>query len=99
MTTRRSFIAGILGACAAPAIVKAGILMPVRKIVVPAFIGRDAQGNYHAVVHPNWPITQEGLNQLYRNLMDNMAFKDVPRPGGGIDRKWIPAREFYRSPP
>lgn len=32
---RRSFLAGILGACAAPAYVKAGVLMPVRSIIVP----------------------------------------------------------------
>lgn len=33
---RRGFLGGILAACAAPAIVKAELLMPVRKIVVPA---------------------------------------------------------------
>lgn len=32
---RRGFLGGILAACAAPAIVKAELLMPVRKIVVP----------------------------------------------------------------
>lgn len=33
----RGFLGGILAACAAPAIVKAELLMPVRKIVVPEF--------------------------------------------------------------
>jgi hypothetical protein len=32
---RRGFLAGILAACAAPAIAKAGVLMPVRKIWTP----------------------------------------------------------------
>ncbi|MGE4243704.1 twin-arginine translocation signal domain-containing protein [Ramlibacter sp.] len=35
MTTRRSFLAGILAAGVAPAAVGSGILMPVRKIVMP----------------------------------------------------------------
>lgn len=34
---RRGFLGGILAACAAPAIVKAELLMPVRKIIVPAY--------------------------------------------------------------
>ena len=35
MIGRRGFIAGILGACAAPAIVRSGVLMPVRTIWTP----------------------------------------------------------------
>lgn len=35
MTTRRGFLHGILAAGMAPAIVKAEILMPVRKIIAP----------------------------------------------------------------
>lgn len=35
LTTRRSFLGSILAAGMAPAIVKAEILMPVRKIIVP----------------------------------------------------------------
>lgn len=34
---RRGFIAGMLAACAAPAVVKAASLMPVRAIIVPPF--------------------------------------------------------------
>lgn len=34
---RRGFLGGSLAACAAPAIVKAELLMPVRKIIVPEF--------------------------------------------------------------
>lgn len=35
MTTRRGFLAGILAAAAAPAIVRAELLMPIKKIWVP----------------------------------------------------------------
>ena len=35
MTTRRTFIASILAAGAAPAIARSGVLMPVRSLIVP----------------------------------------------------------------
>jgi hypothetical protein len=35
VTTRRGFLGAMLAAAAAPAFVKAGVLMPVRKIIVP----------------------------------------------------------------
>lgn len=35
MTTRRSFIASILAAGAAPAVARSGVLMPVRSLIVP----------------------------------------------------------------
>jgi hypothetical protein len=41
MITRRSLLAAMLGACAAPAYVKAGILMPVRKVWTPQIITFD----------------------------------------------------------
>lgn len=38
---RRNFLASILAAGVAPAAVGSGILMPVRKIVVPRWVGMD----------------------------------------------------------
>lgn len=35
MTTRRGFLGAMLAACAAPAFIKAEILMPVRQIILP----------------------------------------------------------------
>ncbi len=58
--TRRGFLGGILAAAAAPAIVKAGVLMPVRSIIVPRFIymgidwaSEPDRAGYVAFVHPN----------------------------------------------
>jgi hypothetical protein len=47
MTTRRSFLGSILAAGMAPAIVKAEILMPVRKIIVPPPIYRGEIGSLY----------------------------------------------------
>lgn len=41
MTTRRGFLSAALAACAAPAYVKAGILMPVKKVWTPPLMGMD----------------------------------------------------------
>lgn len=76
MTTRRSFIGSILACAAAPAIVKAEILMPVRKIIVPAIrlepplfemeIGRwDGFRFIESKLNepPTWYTGQAGLSQ------------------------------------
>jgi hypothetical protein len=41
MMNRRSLLGAMLAACAAPAYVKAGILMPVRKVWTPFTLGMD----------------------------------------------------------
>ena len=37
MIDRRSFLRGMVGAIAAPAVIKSGILMPVKEIIMPEF--------------------------------------------------------------
>lgn len=53
MTTRRSLLGAMLAACAAPAYVKAGILMPVRQIVVPDPFGQRG--------YVSWPWYQDRI--------------------------------------
>lgn len=48
MTTRRGFLSAALAAFAAPAYVKAGILMPVKKVWAPTWIGVDHGTDYGA---------------------------------------------------
>lgn len=86
MTTRRTFLGSILAASMAPAIVKAEILMPVRKIIVPDFEDafylaildaiRYGTGMHTTAYTGHRGLTQadqRALNREFRRLMDNMA--------------------------
>jgi hypothetical protein len=100
MTTRRTFLTGLAGIFAsgmAPGFAGAGVLMPVRKIVVPDPFGEYGWTRatfYSGLMHDDLMA----LNRERVRLMGNVAFIDTPRPGGGVDRKWIPAFEFYKAP-
>jgi hypothetical protein len=97
---RRGFLgglAGILAAGVAPAAVGSQILMPVRRIAVPesglvAFTRWQDQMSMALLADQQRVVTA-----YYRALMDGVACIDTPRIGGGIDRKWISARELYRA--
>lgn len=83
---RRSFLAAMLAACAAPAYVKAGVLMPVRKIIVPRVFPMEI-GRYDGFRFIESPMLQTWGDNLHdgddyrewqrvrnvfaRNLMDN----------------------------
>lgn len=83
MTTRRSFLGSILAAGMAPAIVKAEILMPVRKIIVPPTLITGEIGHYYGI-----PIVstdhivdaQRYLNQAFRGTIS----RPVPASVGGM---------------
>jgi hypothetical protein len=70
--------------------VEAGILMPVRQIVMP-----DPWG-VHGYVP--WGYYTDKIIENEALMTGYIAHIDTPRPDGGINRRYIPAREFYRSP-
>jgi hypothetical protein len=75
---RRGFLHGILAAGMAPAIVKAEILMPVRKIIVPPNIllrGEIGRIERFSIISSDHVIdAQRYLNQAWRAQLDQPAF-------------------------
>ena len=74
---RRSLLAAMLGACAAPAYVKAGILMPVRKIVVPDSFGQRGWIRIPGYERYDGHVgltqaEQMALNREFRRMLDNV---------------------------
>lgn len=103
MTTRRSFLGSILACAAAPAIVKAEILMPVRKIIVPDFEDAFYRAILDAIRYGTGMHTtaytghggptqadQMALNREFRRLMDNVTPAPFPRFQTVIDGKRRP---------
>jgi hypothetical protein len=87
MTTRRGFLAAALAACAAPAYVKAGILMPVKKVWNPAWIGIDRAlgGDQQAV----WLFGAHGGDVYFSDPVRPYAFPiypEMPMPQRWLDR-------------
>lgn len=86
---RRGFLAGMLAACAAPAVVKAGILMPSRGIIVPQLIPQVILWHKDALTLANsWPmnaIAKEAMRILETTLvlghstMEVISVKDTVR--------------------
>jgi hypothetical protein len=79
MTTRRSFLSAILAGCTAPAIVKAEILMPVRKIVVPADPFGTRGFLWERGLPSPWLLSQreqDAMNREMRRLLDNLPPSD-----------------------
>lgn len=72
---RRGFLQGILAAGMAPAIVKAEILMPVRKIIVPPTLTFRRYVPYgSSVIALDHVIdSQRYLNGWWRSALDGMA--------------------------
>jgi hypothetical protein len=72
MKTRRGFLAGVLAAGVAPIVVKAGVLMPVRKIIVPPstdiiIINAPAitrLGTFDTATFDNIGVSQTALERL-----------------------------------
>lgn len=60
---RRSFLAGMLSACAAPAIVRGGILMPVKTIQAPRIVVHSMWLEYAGKIYPLNP-TEDQLFQI-----------------------------------
>jgi hypothetical protein len=94
MTTRRGFMAGILAAAAAPALVRAGMLMPVRSIAVPTHYRWTVdRGHTHSMYDPGH--SHDALRYAMGEAGDIMAFPGRPPAG------WIPCdgrtllREHY----
>lgn len=69
MTSRRGFLLGLGAALAAPAIVRAEVLMPVRKLVVPRVFDNAAR---HDVLAKPWlPCDGSEISRLvYRELFE-----------------------------
>lgn len=94
MITRRSLLGACLAGFAAPAIVKAEILMPVRKIVVPdpwGVHGYVPWGHYTDKIieneawmagyvgSPEYRAAQRAMNRQYRAILDNARMVNNPR--------------------
>lgn len=101
MSTRRGFLAGILAAGVAPALCKAGVLMPVRELIVPRYVFRSSIWSadditlcwqYHA---PENGIVQPELNlfmrsadgEWQRSTVDQLSW-DQAQAVTRLDRPW-----------
>lgn len=69
---RRGFLSGILAACAAPAIVKAELIMPVRTIVTPLAF-QDITTNLHDYLLQGELGTIEGFRFVSSSSMQPVA--------------------------
>lgn len=77
MTTRRGFLAAALAACAAPAYVKAGILMPVKQVWAPALMGMDFGTDGGLVIFRNdgmWIAGAHGGDVYFSGPVQPYAF-------------------------
>lgn len=93
MSTRRGFLAGILAAGFAPAAIGSGVLMPVKKIALPAWPPEPLPEDIAAIIH-----------RLTRQMLDNMPAEPLLRAGewrvlsfSGGEIK-VRAVQPYRSP-
>lgn len=69
MTSRRSFLLGLGAALAAPAIVRAEVLMPVRKLIVPDVLGNVIGPHTHAAPEAWLPCDGRTLSRaMYADL-------------------------------
>lgn len=75
---RRGFLASILAAGFAPAAVGSGVLMPVRKLIVPRFTGRELWARLrfdlemqHAYLRANPPLVVDPLGDVVKLLVQN----------------------------
>ena len=96
MTSRRSFLSSIIAAAAAPAIVKAEIIMPVRAVILPSRVGIDlAAGTDRSVLFRGLPgrydsieiETLDGLTHEQWVAQSRQIFvvRQAATPGRGAD--------------
>lgn len=87
MSTRRGFLGSILAACAAPAIVKAEILMPVRQLILPP------------AARTNTLITCDMIvREALKVLNDTLVFSDVVNENWDASL-WVPDKRIRVVPP
>jgi hypothetical protein len=102
MTSRRAFLSGLGSIIAAPAIVKASSLMPVRGIVMPRIIGADWP--YRVIPCPPeldmFRLLQEAMDEMKENTRKMFAINPVALrttfENGRFVQREISANDFYR---
>lgn len=77
---RRSFLAGILASCAAPAFVRSGVLMPVKSLILPSaaiITPRNFTAEWSAILEANLRLSSP-FSRIYAEA--NQARIAIRRP-------------------
>jgi len=91
---RRGFLRGMLALGVAPAVVKSGVLMKVKPLLLP---GEDFEvGHYYGFryIESEFPMVGDPVNFIFMKKLLEEARKKLPYFNAELPGRWVPMSEY-----